>query len=359
MPHLPGVIVVLMLLAAPVSAWAYYVAPNGDDSADGSARHPWATIQHAADMVKPGDTVHVASGEYHQALNSKASGTPEARIRFVSDIRWGAKIRTVGSKLIWVNHGDYVDIEGFDISGDGWYGIANRASHVRIVGNRIHDIPARDSGSNGGAAIENANYSGRDSDIIGNVVYNIGNLESSDPRVHGIYIANLGGHIVNNIAYRCQAWGIYSWHAARDAVVANNLVFENERGGIIVGNGDAPGGVLADNFLVTNNIAIHNKGYGIIEYGDQVGTHNRYLNNLVFGNELGGLHLLHSNLEQGTVAADPKLVNYRPDGTGDYHLGPGSPAIEAGTRLGTPGTDFDGVIRPQGASVDIGPFEHR
>jgi hypothetical protein len=347
----------LLLLSLPVQAWAYHVAPTGSDSADGSAQHPWATVQHAAKMAKAGDTVHVAPGEYREVVTTRANGTATARVRFVSDTRWGAKIRTHGAGACWDNYGDYVDIEGFDISGDGWIGIENWGSYVRMIGNHVHDIPARGTGGNGGAGIVNGNPRAHDSDIIGNVVHDIGDPEEASTLVHGIYLANAGGLIANNIVYRCQGLGIHCWHAADRATIANNLVFENQTGGIVVGAGDSPGGVIADHFLVTNNIAIYNKRYGISEYGE-VGTHNRYLHNLVFGNARGGVRLLHGNLEQGTVAADPNLVNYRPDGTGDYHLAAGSPAIDAGTPLGAPATDLDGTARPQGAAIDIGPYEY-
>lgn len=41
----------------------------------------------------------------------------------------------------------------------------------------------------------------------------------------------------------------------------------------------------------------------------------------------------------------------------DHRLRPGSPAIDAGARVGAPGVDIDGSVRPCGASVDMGAFE--
>ena len=53
----------------------YYVATTGSNSANGSATAPWATIQQAANMVAPGDTVHVAPGQYNAAVTTSHSGT--------------------------------------------------------------------------------------------------------------------------------------------------------------------------------------------------------------------------------------------------------------------------------------------
>ncbi len=42
----------------------------------------------------------------------------------------------------------------------------------------------------------------------------------------------------------------------------------------------------------------------------------------------------------------------------DFHLQRGSPCIDAGTVVGAPAFDFDGVARPQGKGVDIGAYEY-
>jgi len=49
---------------AAVVAAEYYVAPNGDDAADGSLAKPFATVARAQQAVKPGDTVWLRGGTY-------------------------------------------------------------------------------------------------------------------------------------------------------------------------------------------------------------------------------------------------------------------------------------------------------
>jgi hypothetical protein len=333
-----------------------YVSNGGSDSDDGSSSHPWATIQHAANEVAAGDTVHVQPGLYSSGVKTMASGGPSARILFISDVKWGAKIIALSSYTAWENRGDYVDIAGFDITGNGNLGILNLGSFVRIVGNHVHDIPARCT-ADGGAGIDQGNFAGHDNDTIGNLVHNIGNANVGCPRVHGIYHSNQRGHVWNNIAFNNQGYGIHLWHAPVDVVVANNLVFHNGQGGITVGAGDAPGGVTADGMVVTNNILIENgtsgAGWAIVESG-RIGARNQYSNNVIWHNRRG-IALEHGR-DSDTVNADPRLIRYANDGSGDYHLASGSPAIGTGASAGAPTVDFDGRSRPSG-TTDAGPYE--
>ena len=324
----------------------FYVSTSGNDRGDGSASHPWKTLEKAAAMATPGAAVHVAPGEYQlndAELKTPVSGTASARIRYVSDAKWGAKLRSTktGHSAVWWNQGDYVDIEGFDISGSGAAGIYNEGSHTRIIGNHIHDIPAPGCPENGGAGINDGNYGGSDDDIIGNTVHDIGDYNLTCPRVHGIYHSNRGGHIINNLVFHNEGWGIHLWHAATHVIVAGNTVFSNAYGGIVVGAdaADFAGGEKArvnDNTVVENNIVFQNglrpdaNGYGILEYG-AVGTENQYINNLVYKNSPADMKVLDEN-ETGTIHADPQFVDYRPDGKGDYHLRPASPACSRGWR---------------------------
>lgn len=55
------------LLAGPLFAADYHVAPSGADNNSGTAAAPFATIQKAADIIKPGDTINVAPGTYKGA----------------------------------------------------------------------------------------------------------------------------------------------------------------------------------------------------------------------------------------------------------------------------------------------------
>ena len=84
-----------------------------------------------------------------------------------------------------------------------------------------------------------------------------------------------------------------------------------------------------------------------VDFVDQAG------NNL--GNDLLFWELLAVNATNN-LEGDPRLVD--PVTTRDFHLQSTSPAIDAGTNDFAPADDLDGVIRPVGATVDIGPYEY-
>jgi hypothetical protein len=54
----------------------------------------------------------------------------------------------------------------------------------------------------------------------------------------------------------------------------------------------------------------------------------------------------------GNINADPLFVS-----RDDVHLNPGSPAIDTGTCVGAPATDFEGDPRPTGGGCDMGADE--
>jgi hypothetical protein len=327
-----------------------YVSPDGDDAAPGTRDAPLRTIGRAADLATPGTLVRVAGGRYEGSVTTRTSGTADAPITYLSDPKDAAEVVGTGGKgAAWRNKGDHVEIVGFTITGDTVDGLLSKGSFVRIIGNHV-------SGFGGGNCITTARseYTLHDIDVVANVVSKCGG-SSLD---HGIYVSHPGGTVANNISYGNAGYGIHCWHNCNNLVVSNNLVFDNDEGGILIGQGDGPnhGEVAADNFIVSNNIAVNNGEYGIEESGT-TGPNNRYLNNNVFNNVAGGLEL-QTGQEMGTISASPRFVDFRPDGTGDYRLSSNSPIIDAGTTEGAIGMDIVGNSRPRGAGVDIGVYEH-
>ena len=74
-------LVVLGTVAA--SAQTYYVdGTHGSDLNKGTTDAPFATIQKAADLVQPGDTVIIRSGVYYENVKITNCGTEDAPIIF-------------------------------------------------------------------------------------------------------------------------------------------------------------------------------------------------------------------------------------------------------------------------------------
>lgn len=347
-----------------------YVALNGSDSNDGSACRPWATIQKALNSAAAGMTIHVGPGTYTQnALTFSKSGTSTARIRLISDQQWGAKIRSSSSYTVLKMTGSYIDVVGFDVSGDAGscLGIAIWGSYSQVIGNHVHDIkaPATVCGSNGGAAIHNASYTSKYNDTIGNLVHDVGSWPTLDARVHGIYYTNYGGKILNNIVFRCAGFGIHLYHVPTNITIANNTVFNNVYGGLYLGAAEGTG-VATSNMLVTNNFFINNVYYGIIET-HVIGPNNRYINNVVRGNNQNGkggnmiLQTSKGSTQTGTITTDNgslTFAHYTGDVYGDYHLVLGSQGLDAGTSTAAPTKDMNGGPRPMNGKWDIGAYEY-
>jgi hypothetical protein len=284
----------ICMAAAPMAAASpLYVSPSGSDANSGSITAPLRTIAAAALRAQPGTTVHVEPGDYEGGFVTRTSGTKGHPITFVSDTRWAAHIRpgSSGYDMAWDSRGAYVVIDGFDVDGSSrgdsrerWrIGIYAAGSYSVIRDNHVHNI-AQDAPctSQGGAGIEgDSYYRGRDIDLIGNIVHDIGPGECRF--VQGLY-QTASGKIVGNIAYRISGWGIHLWHDAHDIKIAHNIVFDNQGGGILVGGGDfVHSRGPADHVTVTGNIVFGNS-YGIMEDGF-TGSHNRYARNLCYGNK--------------------------------------------------------------------------
>lgn len=392
-------VAILMLLGGArlvAQVNSYYIATTGSDSSgDGSQSNPWATINHADSKLgtsgyplgATGTVIHVASGTYDvtctasctvgyggYAIHTTVSGTASARVQWLSDAKWGAHIVSSGytwtpggsigtangANVTWYNSGDYVDIVGFDVTGDGHIGIANDGSYDHTLSNHIHDItaPGACAGFVGGSAgIDDTNNSvGQNNDAMANWIHDVGDQANRCASGgHGIYQAAHGGNVQNNLIYRAQGYGVHMWHVSTNITVTFNTIFQ-AYGGVVVGGSD---GSTNDYTVVANNILVNNQAYGIVEVGS-VGNNNTYTHNVISGNATN-LSLLSGHSATGTInaAASTLFVNWQVDGSGDYHLKAGSPAIDAASSAYTVATDFDGVVRPVNGLYDIGCYEYQ
>jgi hypothetical protein len=357
----------LAVLATPSAVAAttgdLYVATTGSDSNPGTQAAPLRTIGRADARALPGYVIHVAAGTYEvsaprsgsSGIKTRKSGTSSDHIKFVSDVKWGAKIVVVSGKgIAWNSMGSHVDIEGFDISGSGRIGLMAAGANVTITNNFVHDLTISGgcNGSGGAAILTNGPVG--DAVIDRNVVRNIGyGMIGSCATVQGIYIANANNIVTNNIVSGVAAVGIQQWHGATDSTIVNNTVFHNGAG-ILIGQGDAGATSTGSaNNYVANNVVYDNKTYGIVEMG-RVGGNNLYANNLVARSRTDWR--VKGSISR-SISSDPLFVNYQENGSGDYRVVSGSWAIDMGTSVKAPTIDFAGEARSRGPAFDIGAYE--
>ena len=242
------------------------------------------------------------------------------------------------------------------------------SSGVTLTGNRVYSNSA---GSGGGGV----SIAGSDSvELDGNTIYsNAAKLGG------GMYVARsdgaaLTGNVILSNTVTEGGGGIYL-RDDRLATLTNNVIVENQLdspgcgAGVSVENSEARmlhttiarnrggvGGVCAlggGSVALTNTILVSH-ATGIQVYGSNTAT--------LEGTLWGGGGWANAEDWAGTGAISTGTVDMRgdpafvdPDGW-DYHIGPGSAAINAGVEAGVE-TDIDGDPRPPGRPPDIGADE--
>jgi Protein of unknown function (DUF1565) len=402
-----------VLTGISVAQNQYYVnASSGNDSNDGSQARPWRTIQHAdaaLSLGSGGAVVHVAPGSYSGPITTNKSGTASARIVFLSDSKWGAKI----SNTNWVANGSFVEINGFEMTAPGSNGYAifvhQPASFVKILNNYMHDFTTGDCGSYGvittGQANPTQSVVSTDNVISGNVIRHAGNYKfgvNSCVTLHGVYSTGKRDIITNNIISGITGWAIKRNGYPGAGIISSNTIFNNGGGISPTEQGDSGLVAVWDYNTVTNNIIVNNGtdapngGRFGIDYYHVTGTHNFVSNNLIYGNKpsdyghhdvtcTGGTPISGSDADGtagGCPSANPKgdpspsvtFVNFQSDtnsspasnyDSDNYQIASGSSAPQNGTtncapspgiNPCVPSTDILGLPRLIGSVVDIGAY---
>lgn len=371
-------------LTGMASATTYYVSPSGSDSSIGTSSAPFRTIQRAANVVNPGDTVIVKSGVYTDTngdgaiVSFQRGGTSGSWITFRSENKWGAVLdgrnNATGYGLIFGSKANYVRVENFELKGCAWGGIWSNsgAHHVYIYGNNIHHMGRRCTDTQYGQGMgayqgTGTNYHTYDSNMIhDNGRFATGESGCSNSthywqnHDHGLYLCGGNTVIVNNVFYNHKAgWsiqcGMYQ-SVSNDKIVNNVFAFANpNRNGHILINGYGSGNF---NTLIENNIFYRPQGYAICKYGPS-GVYNMIVqNNLVYGANLVENQTAFSNptVRNNLKGLDPLFLDLS---RYNFHLRAGSPAINTGINYGINLTyDFDRNNRPRGSGYDMGAYEY-
>jgi len=238
-------------MEVPVSlAASYYVSTTGNDSYAGTSLKPFRTMQKAANVTKPGDTVIVKNGTYtttkgDRVLNITRAGTSSAYITFKAENIGGAIIdgrsNATNYGIVVMPTAAYIKIEGFELRGFRGFGIEAYQSHdVVIRNNHIYNIGrvtiADCNALYGSAGVFTSPTSYKIS-IEGNSIHDIGRLpdscqEHAYRHDHGLYLQGKYMTVRQNAFYNHKAgwaikvdgyWGTEVGASENSHVIAENI----------------------------------------------------------------------------------------------------------------------------------------
>jgi hypothetical protein len=273
------------LLAAPLTGTTRYVATNGRDTNPGTEAEPFATLQHAASVARPGDTVLASAGTYNKLLTLSASGTAAAPITFASRPGETAIIDGTGlaipggqNGLITLNSVSNVIIEGFRLQNYttasvsdvpiGIY-VTGAGSGVQIVNNRITAITTT-AKTNAAAC---ANGTAAASNALGVAVYG-----STAPAAIAGFV--FSGNEVDHLLTGCSETVSINGNVTNFAVLSNAIHDDNNIG--IDSEGfeqvaPKPAYDQARNGLVRGNLVYNITSYGNPDYGNTYSADGIYV----------------------------------------------------------------------------------
>jgi hypothetical protein len=375
--HVPGAV-----------AATYHVSTGGNDSGGGSSGDPWRTVQHAANMVQPGDEVLVANGTY-DGFFTRRDGTADNHIVFRANGDDVVINTDNGSTpdVINVEGHDYIEIIGFKVQNASRRGI-------RIVEARGCVVRDCIIGPNDVSAIFTAFTT--DIQIIDNVCYASGSS-------HGIYVSNsrepndnpvirgnesfgngkngiqlngdcyaggdgiIEGALIEDNFVHDNNWKGFSLISVHNSVIQNNFVFNNGVAGIGAGGihlADEPGcGKPSNDNLVVNNTIVEFVVVCMRLNNNAAG--NTVFNNLAVSRDLSrtivdedGGNAIDATSNITLTSTDGLFID---ENNNNYRLLANSQAVDAGTASyngrNAPPLDYDGDARPAGNAFDVGADE--
>jgi hypothetical protein len=155
-------------------------APGAADTNPGVEEKPFKTVQHGADVAKPGDIIYVMAGKYDERIKVKTSGAEGQPITFQAMPRRSAVVN--GFDL----RGSHIRVVGFEITADKpAVAVQLGASHCEVLDNYIHDMTIAVNGTYGKAGPERGD---RDYSAVSH------NRIAYNKVYHSEYGFMLGGH---------------------------------------------------------------------------------------------------------------------------------------------------------------------
>ncbi len=397
MQVLAGVALLVAVMTGPTAEGAagpvprtWRVGPHG----------PYTTVQAAADLARPGDTVEIEAGTYPGGLTVRRDGAPGRPIRFTGT--GGTAVLTGAggpAGLLAVGGHGWLEFTDVTVAGSTGFGVYAEGAHD-LVFDRFGVDGARDGGLVlvGTRRVRVANCDIRGTNSRGTsadhealtIASGSSDVEVSGCRVHGNgeegidvkYDEAARVKIHHNVVTGNRGPDVYVDSSSTVDVYANVVgdTGEATKAGIGLAVEDYSENRLLSDVRVFDNLSTGNAQAGLSLWVESTGTMRdlKIVNNTFAGNARGsllidadrftGTNTLRNNVfgdgpvDAGPFAADHNFAGnpgFADPARGDYHLAAGSAAIDAGSPRHAPAFDLDGVARPAGAGFDIGAYERR
>jgi len=353
------------LISAISTATKYYVSGKGNDKNSGrTTSSAFRTIQMAADLTNPGDTVLIMDGVYKNGhpsgtvLDIKRSGRANAWITYKAYPGHRPKIQHNGWHGIWIRDGaSYIEVNGLEVAGNNGnitraYGLSQkynefnpltngncisidgtekgRSHHIRILNNKVHNC-----GGGGISAIESDYLTVDSNEVFNNAWYSVhgcsgisllNNWNFDNDQNYKIFITR--NKVYNNKM-------LVPWHITGKIQDGNGIIIDR-------GMNKQKGSKLSayrGRTLIANNISYKNGGGGIHTFHSEnidIVYNTSYLNNQSPEISYGQISINASNnvnvLNNILYSQGGKPINVRYGGSNvkfDYNLNANSSLIKA------------------------------
>ncbi len=390
-------------VCAPVGADTYFVASSAHAASDGipangTAERPWATLSSALGQMKGGDTLYVKRGLYEEtgllippalsgtpgkptriqawpgdsvSLSGQGADTGEVCITGCASLVFSGFTITNFAQGVCIEASTNITLQDCVLAHLGQEGVAIRQNsrHILVQG-CVVSVAGLGQGNAAAIAVGSGPTEPLDNTgfvtLRSNRVYSIpGSAVAMQSGTHectveqntvfGCRSAGSGGAIDLGPATQGQQ----SWGADPQHVVRGNLVYGTDTA-IRAGTG----------CLLVNNVihSLRNAACGILVNNEAGDSYSRRIwhNTIAAPAEhaiwvASGAAEIKNNLgpalTNNLALAPAYFVNA---GAHDYHLAPGTPAVDAGVDLSSlVAEDLEGKPRPRGRGPDLGAFERQ
>jgi hypothetical protein len=396
-------------LGLPAQAATYYVATTGSEANDCTAAQNSSTPKlrissGVACATTAGDTVYVRAGTYTNTADridsadyTVASGSSGNHITIRAYPSETVTIQPPDGKhavRLTVGSPSYITIGYFILDGINQTAVpASGGPALVYMSTAVHNViiewnEIKDNSANG-IEVSNNNGAAYGNTIQSNTIHGNGRLNETNTG-YGIYTTTGDTTIVGNVIYGNNGYGVHHNPSSGgdNVVISGNTLYGNAVHGVNMGNGTTSTAILVArgaNALVYNNLVYENQA-GIVVYYNSSGAgvyNNTVVNNTndgiwaqgyastpTFRNNISYLNGGNNYMDYGddgvcggmcSATEDHNLFGTDPSfvdaGSDNYALQSGSVARDAGTTVAAVTIDYLGVSRPQNGVYDIGAYE--